>query len=103
MLLSYPIYCICNAKPHTLYYSYINVQTVLNAVNSFSSVILIYIVFICRGINKYVRENLPEVVHTFDVWHVAKGNKTNSVDFKILTIFCTSYHRAHQKTAESGQ
>lgn len=23
---------------------------------------------------KYIREELPEIVHHFDVWHVAKGN-----------------------------
>lgn len=25
-------------------------------------------------INKWVRENRPEIKHYFDVWHVAKGN-----------------------------
>ena len=28
-------------------------------------------------IQKWIRENLPDVKHYFDVWHVAKGNKKN--------------------------
>ena len=28
---------------------------------------------------KWVRENMPESIHLFDVWHVAKG------DFKFIT------------------
>ena len=26
-----------------------------------------------RQINKWLRENHPEITHSFDVWHVAKG------------------------------
>ena len=26
-----------------------------------------------RQINKWIRENHPEVAHYYDVWHVAKG------------------------------
>ena len=28
-------------------------------------------------IQKWIRENLPDVKHYFDVWHVAKGKKKN--------------------------
>lgn len=27
-----------------------------------------------RGIAKWIRENLPNVCHYYDVWHLAKGN-----------------------------
>ena len=28
-----------------------------------------------RQINKWLRENHPEIMHYYDVWHVAKGKK----------------------------
>ena len=28
-----------------------------------------------RQINKWLRENHPEIMHYYDVWHVAKGTK----------------------------
>ena len=31
-----------------------------------------------RQINKWLRENHPEITHYFDVWHVAKGRCTNN-------------------------
>lgn len=28
-----------------------------------------------RQLAKHVRENLPHVLHTYDVWHIAKGKQ----------------------------
>ena len=29
-----------------------------------------------RQLAKYIRESSPDVLHVFDVWHVAKGEET---------------------------
>ncbi len=56
-------------------------------------------------IQKWLRENLPEVIHFYDVWHVAKGTwdfeSSMSADFshvkelKIKFYYQKVQHRLH--------
>ena len=38
-------------------------------------------------LKKYIREERPNVLHMFDVWHVAKGN-FSSVDEQVSLHIC---------------
>ena len=39
-----------------------------------------------RQLAKHVREETPEIVHTYDVWHVAKGNIAYKHSFSKLRL-----------------
>ena len=41
-----------------------------------------------RGITKWIRDNLPDILHYYDVWHVAKGMMSNNIVLNRFLLFC---------------
>ena len=47
-----------------------------------------------RQINKWLRESHPNIIHYYDVWHVAKGTCVQCIQMYHYALCYSYYHRS---------